>query len=42
MTSLLLQVEELRGRRPRGVDISCLVALEREAWLNEYVELSRA
>ena len=24
------------GLRPRGVGINCLVALEREAWHNEY------
>ena len=24
------------GRRPRGVGINCLVALERVAWRNEY------
>ena len=24
-----------KGRRPRGVGINCLVALEREAWRNE-------
>ena len=24
-------------RRPRGVGINCLVALQREAWRNEYL-----
>ena len=32
----IIKLIKLVGRRPRGVGINCLVALEREAWRNEF------